>query len=247
MLEAAKSPAFDWVFRRYNALWLLARHFHSFSIAGELSPAGPDSEGKPLLYMMNHSSWWDGLLAYHAFSKEGDGDFYCMMEERQLQKYRFFRKLGAYSIDRSRTPDIMASLRYSARLLKEGGRVWMYPQGEIMPLPSRPLELQPGISLVLRLCPEAAVVPVTLYHGLFGHSRPEASLLAGKPLSLPWKALKREEVVARLGAALNGQLQAHESMVLEAKGGLPPSFRPLIRKGRSVNEWFDLARGAERL
>lgn len=71
---------------------------------------------------MNHSSWWDGLLAYHAAGKLPGKRHYFMMEEEQLRKYAFFRKLGAYSINPGSPGDARASLRYTAGLL-EAGRV----------------------------------------------------------------------------------------------------------------------------
>ncbi|MFC3747500.1 lysophospholipid acyltransferase family protein [Paenibacillus sp. GCM10012306] len=241
MLEATKQKRFDQLFYHYNALYLIRRHFRFFGSAGQLEP--PGYAGKPLLYIMNHSSWWDGLLAYHAARMLTGGDHYFMMEEKQLRKYAFFRKLGAYSIDASRPGEVSASMRYSAGLLQAGGRVWIYPEGEIRPLEQRPLMLKSGVGLLLRLCPEAVVVPVTLYHGLFQHSKPEATLLVGKPMHRSWKALHRDDIRDQLQGMLEGQLDAHRRMVQEQGGHVPELFAPLMKSGRSTNEWFDAVLG----
>ncbi|MEK5490435.1 lysophospholipid acyltransferase family protein [Paenibacillus sp. FSL R7-0297] len=244
MLEAVKSGSFDRLFYRYNSLYLLRRHFHSIGICGELQPAA--AAGRGILYLMNHSSWWDGLLAYHAAGKLAGSRHYFMMEEEQLRKYAFFRKLGAYSINSAGTGDLRASLRYTAGLLQAGESVWMYPEGEILPLEHRPLILREGAALVLRLSPLTAVVPVTLYHGLFRHTKPEATLLAGTPQLLPWADMDRSDIARSLEAALGEQLEAHRNQILNHKGHMPEEFRPLLKRGRSTNEWLDMLRPGRR-
>lgn len=91
MIAAAKSRVFHKIFRRYNEWYLLRRAFRSVAAAG--SP-DPDIAGsRPVLYIMNHSSWWDGLWFYHAIQCLSHADwaqYYVMMEERQLSSFRFF-------------------------------------------------------------------------------------------------------------------------------------------------------------
>ncbi|WP_379130002.1 lysophospholipid acyltransferase family protein [Paenibacillus sp. sgz500958] len=237
MLEALKHKGFDKLFYRYNSLYLIRRHFRYFGAAGDFKPESAD--GRPLLYIMNHSSWWDGLLAYHAVRTLTSSEHYFMMEEEQLRKYTFFRKLGAYSIDRSSTRDIQTSLRYTANLLRNGGSVWMYPEGEIRLLEHRPLSLKMGVGVVLRLCPDAAVVPVTLYHGLFRHPKPEAVLLAGEPLIYRWKELEREVISMKLQTALEHQLDQQRQEMIEHGGFIPDRYKPLMKSGKSTHERFD--------
>lgn len=118
----------------------------------------------------------------------------------------------------------------------------MYPEGEIRPLEHRPLSLKEGASLALRLSPQTVVVPVTLYHGLFRHTKPEATLLAGAPLLLPWAEMDRSAIAWRLETVLGGQLESHRCKVLNHQGHMPDEFQPLLRRGRSTNEWLDLLR-----
>lgn len=247
MLEAIKHRGFDKLFYLYNSLYLIRRHFRSFGVLGELVPKSKSLEGRPVLYIMNHSSWWDGLLAYHAARTLTKGEHYFMMDEEQLLKYDFFRKLGAYSINRHHTGDISASLRYTAKLLRNKGSVWMYPEGEIQPLEHRPLILKEGVSLVLRHCPEAVVVPVTLYHGLFRHPKPEATLLAGEPLVEAWKEMERRSIGMQLQSVLGKQLNDHRQKVIDNGGFMPSDFVPLMKQGRSTQEWFDAVFGRRAL
>lgn len=97
--------------------------------------------------------------------------------------------------------------------------------------------------LVLRLCPEAFVVPVTLYHGLFRHSKPEATLLVGTPLIRPWRDMDRNSIGKELQAMLGEQLDHHRRMMVTNEGDLPDQFTSLMKPGKSVNEWFDAVGG----
>ncbi|WP_150268244.1 lysophospholipid acyltransferase family protein [Paenibacillus tepidiphilus] len=237
MLKAAKSKSFNALFRRYNSWYLLRRHFRFIGISGDLQPASAGNS--PVLYLMNHSSWWDGLLAYHAAAALTAREHYFMMEEAQLRKFSFFRRLGAYSINRGEPADVGASLRYTAALLRAGDSVWMYPEGELLPLEHRPLTLMDGAAVVLRMSPQTAVVPVTLYHGLFFHPKPEATLMAGEPLRYHWKDMDRHRITAMLGACLEEQLDRHRQTVLEHQGHVPEGFKPLIKSGSSIHERYD--------
>ncbi|KMU98291.1 hypothetical protein ACS72_16070, partial [Acinetobacter sp. VT 511] len=127
--------------------------FRSFTLTGSLDPQvdirdnSPIEATRPVIYFMNHSSWWDGLLLYHAARQTSRGDHYVMMEEQQLQQYAFFRKLGAYSINKESASGIRTSLQYTSELLDSGKRVWIFPQGEILHQEARPIQFRPGIGL----------------------------------------------------------------------------------------------------
>ena len=65
-----------------------------------------------------------------------------MMDEPGLKQYPFFRKLGAFSINREQPKEIVQSLRYSKKLIDQNMPVWLFPQGEIQHQEIRPLEFQ---------------------------------------------------------------------------------------------------------
>lgn len=252
MIRAAKSKAFDRVFSLYNHYYLLRRRFRSFTLSGSLDPQMMDRNGakgmlpmapdQPVVYFMNHSSWWDGLLLYHAAKQTSRGDHYVMMEERQLRQYAFFRKLGAYSINKDSASSVRTSLQYTSELLAAGKRVWIFPQGEILHQEARPIQFRPGIGLVLRRFPQAAAVPVTLCHGMVQHDLPEISMKAGPPIMENWNVWKSEEIAERLGIVLEQQLNDHRSALIRLGQGSLPDARSLIRGMRSTSEKYDKAR-----
>ncbi|WP_433922042.1 lysophospholipid acyltransferase family protein [Paenibacillus taichungensis] len=247
MIRAVKSKPFNRIFSLYNHYYLLRRRFRSFTLSGSLDPLLPNTGSpmepdQPVIYFMNHSSWWDGLLLYHASQQTSRGDHYVMMEEEQLRQYAFFRKLGAYSINKEDASGIRTSLQYTTELLHSGKRVWIFPQGEILHQDARPIEFRPGIGLLLRRSPRAIAVPVTLCHGMVQHDLPEVSMQVGTPLIEEWKAWKSEEIATRLSRVLEKQLNDHKSeLVRIGQGSLSGAF-PLIRHVRSTSEKYDAAR-----
>lgn len=248
MIPAAKSKPFNQLFYLYNQYYLLRRRFRSFTLSGTLDPQFDSVSGStidpnwPVLYFMNHSSWWDGLLLYHASRRTSTGDHYVMMEERQLQQYAFFRKLGAYSINKESASAIRKTMQYTTGLLQSGKRVWIFPQGEILHQDARPIRFRPGIGLLLRRSPQTLAVPVTLCHGMVQHDMPEVSMLAGPPLMEDWHVWKSEEIAARLGGVLEQQLDEHKSELVRIGQGSLPGAVSLIRNGKSTSEKYDAAR-----
>lgn len=135
MIRAVKSKPFNRIFALYNHYYLLRRRFRSFTLSGSLDPllphtGSPIEPDQPVIYFMNHSSWWDGLLLYHASQQTSRGDHYVMMEEEQLRRYAFFRKLGAYSINKENASGIRTSLQYSTKLLHSGKGSGSFPKGK---------------------------------------------------------------------------------------------------------------------
>ena len=237
MLSANKSRLFDQMFFHYHKKYLLERRFRYIGFTGELDPVLV--QDRPVLYIMNHSSWWDGLLAYHAFRTLTSHDHYVMMEEKQLNKFTFFRKLGAFSINKESASDVRASLEYTIQLLLAGKRVWMYPQGKIMHQDLRPLSFQRGIGVLLRRLPSAAVIPVTLVHGMYGQDKPEALLMAGPPLLKNWGMMDSRIITNKLETAMEEQLDSQKLEVMRAADNRPERYQPLIKSGRSTSEHFD--------
>jgi len=236
MIAATKSAAFESLFVRYNDWYLLRRQFHSFMIRGDLDsiPAG-----QPAVYMMNHSSWWDGLLVYHALKRTSSAQHYMMMEQRQLERYRFFGKIGAFSINKESPSDIRQSMRYGGQLLEQGHRVWIFPQGEIRHLDTRPLGFRSGISLLLRQSSAPIpVIPVTLYYGLFQHSRLQAGMEIGAPIHEDWRSLSAAACSKQLEERLTEQLDRHRQHMMETSGDLVEGY-DLIPRRRSTDDKYD--------
>ncbi|GFZ79387.1 glycerol acyltransferase [Paenibacillus marchantiophytorum] len=236
MIASDTSRWFKWLFSHYNERYLLQRHFHAIDTVGDIDPAPP---GRPVLYMMNHSSWWDGLIVYQAIVRASKREHFMMMDEKQMSRYRFFRKIGAFSIDKSSYRGVIESLHYSEQLLKQGHSVWLFPQGDIQHLEHRPLQFQNGIGYLLERCPEAIVQPVTAYYSLGLHQKAEVSLLFGMQIEHDWLLESRKLRNAMLRARLEQQLDDHRNLVIRTNGGAIVGARSLLQTTRSTNEKYD--------
>lgn len=237
MIEARKSKSFEQIFHTYNKYYLLRRHFHSLTLRGTFDHEG--TTNKPILYIMNHSSWWDGLLAYYATRTCSRNDHYIMMDEKQMNRYPFFRKIGAFSIDKTSLRGIIQSLHYAGKLLDRGACVWLFPQGEIYHSEVRPLHFQSGCGYLLAECEAAAVVPVTMISAMLQHQKPDASLWAGEPIFQNWKQLGRKKTVEELRISLENQLNVHRQLVISEQNTISEQFIPILEEGRSTNDIFD--------
>src|SRR5690348_772350 len=96
----------------------LRRGFHRVRAQGlERLRAAIDAEPGGTLILANHSCWWDLFLA-HFLNESIPVDGYGMMEHFNLRRFGFFRRIGAYSVDRADPASIRASLAYTAELLR---------------------------------------------------------------------------------------------------------------------------------
>lgn len=245
MLEAKKNACFEVLFEWYNRYYLIHRHFHTVGVKGDLNPT-VEADHPPVLYIANHSSWWDGLLVYEAVRRlSGAYDHYMMMQDAQLSVFRFFRRLGAYGMEQQSYKGIKESLQYTVKLLKEGKRVWIFPQGEITALHQEQLRFQGGIGSILKAVGSACIVPVTLEYRLMHHPKPDASLRIGRPVMRDWTALPRKEITAYLEEIMINERNAHSYETCSARG-LADDYFSLKHQRLSLHEKFArLRRGIE--
>ena len=146
MIQAKPHRLAEFIFLNYLKR-ILPRGFNSFQILGPLPEPDPQL---PILLLPNHSSWWDGLWIYWMNRCLFQRQFYVMMLREQLQRFWFFRYIGAYSIDPGKPKEVLASIHYSKMLLDNGNGdnplVCIFPQGEMQPWGHRPLDFQPGVN-----------------------------------------------------------------------------------------------------
>ncbi len=149
MIKARHAAWADWIFQLYLTR-LCRRHFHALCLLGNVPETNPDL---PLLLLPNHSTWWDGFFVYLLNQKLFRRRLYLMMLEDQLAKYKFFSRLGAYSINPHSAGSIKNSLRYSVDILNEKMAprplLCIFPQGELLPWDKRPLVYKNGIETIL--------------------------------------------------------------------------------------------------
>ncbi|MCS6900865.1 MAG: lysophospholipid acyltransferase family protein [Myxococcales bacterium] len=137
----------------------------------------------PLLWIGNHTSWWDPLVAYHLSRSFFRLDGHAMMDAKNLRKLPFFARIGAFGVDLDDPADGARGLRYAARLLNAPRRmVLIFPQGTERPITERPLRFQPGSGELSRLASRCRVIPFALRYDLAEEELPRALVRFGPPL-----------------------------------------------------------------
>lgn len=236
MITARKSGLFEKAFDMYNRS-LLQRHFHRIMVRG----AGPKTflhTPVPTILFANHSNWWDGLVAYHLSREVLRVDAYAMMEERQLRRYRFFRRLGAFSVDREHPRSAGASLAYAAGLLDRPGRaLWIFPQGVMEPNDRRPLRFFPGLADLARRVGRVCLVPAAFRYEFLMEQRPDCFVSLGEPLMLD-RVDDRKSLTGNLERRLTGLLDDLRDSVVQAHH---EGFFPVLEGRSSVNALLDRA------
>jgi len=177
--------------------WKLRSAFRGVWVRGT-----PSASTGGLLVYANHPGFWDGFVA-HELSRAAGWDAYCLMEERNLRRYPFLARLGAFSIEPGRAGSALESLRYARALLRRPRAVvFIFPEGELRPFGEMPLRLARGVEVLARIS-GAPCLPVGIRYVLLEHEKPDVLLDVGSPHPpAPLEALRErlEERVRRLAA-----------------------------------------------
>ena len=177
-LPARESKLFIGIFDLY-CRWLFWRRFDSVSTKSAYQPA----DGQKTIYYLNHNSWWDGLIPFILNQKIFHQNARGMMEDKQLNRYPFFRRMGVFSINLSSARSSMQSLRYAIRSMdRPNAALYIYPQGKVVPFATNNLEFKKGIGWLARKLPDADLVPVGIYIHTKESDKPRLEIRVGKPV-----------------------------------------------------------------
>ncbi|WEK20733.1 MAG: 1-acyl-sn-glycerol-3-phosphate acyltransferase [Candidatus Pedobacter colombiensis] len=125
--------------------WFLKRRFNKILIKD--IEINPDSS---YLLMCNHFSFLDGLLAYYLcnkvlWKKNGMKRLYIMSLKKQMEKNKWLRYCGSFSIDPGKR-SIAESFDYATEILSKPGNVLLfYPQGNLESSHIRYIQFQDGL------------------------------------------------------------------------------------------------------
>ncbi|WP_353854861.1 lysophospholipid acyltransferase family protein [Bacillus sp. Bos-x628] len=236
MKESDKSRSFRRVFYIYLKRYLLNKHFRCLMLKGRIDP----KEKLPVLYIANHSSWWDGLIIFLLTEKVSNLDHYMMMEEKQLKQYQFFRKLGAFPVHKEELKSVKQALMTAKDKMETGAAVWLFPQGKIMHQDARPLELEGGASFLVRQFDKVVVKPVTLHYTFNQFQKPTVSVVFGEDAVLSGESLRKKEVTHMLSNLLETQLNTHQAHVIaDPDFSSNKEFVQMTRTSLSTSDVFD--------
>jgi 1-acyl-sn-glycerol-3-phosphate acyltransferase len=163
---------FAWYVRR-----MFAGKFHAFRIATgtrQVLASLADHAG-PAIVVMNHSSWWDPLVALmlgHHLCPLRTG---CApMDSRELAKFGILKKLGIFGIDPDDARSLPAMSRYVLDRFSTDQRatLWITPQGRFMD-PREPVVLRPGAAAIAARASKVRVVSLSVEFAFWVDQKPE--------------------------------------------------------------------------
>ncbi|MDB5157277.1 MAG: hypothetical protein JWR50_1984 [Mucilaginibacter sp.] len=106
--------------------FIVARNFNAINF--NTIEIDPD---RSILLIANHSGFWDGFLLYWLRCKLLKKKFHIMLFEETSKRIPVLKYGGAFSIQK-KSRDVIESLNYAARLLKDpGNMVLIFPQGKL--------------------------------------------------------------------------------------------------------------------
>lgn len=206
MLEANKSILFEKIFSIYN-LNLLKRRFFSLKVSG-LDFLFNKDVNVPLIIYCNHSSWWDGLVAFQ-ISYKTKLDSFVMMEEKQLKKLFLFRKLGAFSVVREKPREALKSVNYAANLLQNDSSrtLWIFPQGEILPNDLRPIKFYSGLTKIIKNVEKCLVTSLSIRYEFLVEFKPQIFVKIEKPCMISLdQDFNKKQMTGKFANRLNENL-----------------------------------------
>ncbi|WP_428391933.1 lysophospholipid acyltransferase family protein [Lichenicoccus sp.] len=202
---ALRSPILFRLFAYYLRL-RVRRGFHAIRLSGQL-PVVP--RGQPVIVFANHPSWWDPAV----FIILGDTLFrgrpgYGPMESDALRRYGFFRRLGAFGIEKNTAAGARRFLEIARAVLAEpGAMIWVTAEGNFTDPRVRPVRLRPGVAHLARSIPDAVLLPLAVEYVFWNESRPELLVRFGNPIAAD-AAIRPAEWTQRLQTVLAREMDA---------------------------------------
>lgn len=240
-LDRALAPPSPWLvdwFKRYTRFYL-RRHFHGVWLArGDMPPGGP----APLVVYLNHSAWWDPLLCVLLVDKYlAERQHWAVIEQSQLQRYRFFARLGFVGIEPNSQLGARQLLALAEPLAaRRDAALWLTPQGRFCDPRERPLRLAPGLGHLARRLPNAWFVPLALEYPFWYERLPEALARFGAPFCpAEHSRLQPSEYTELFGERLTATADALATLSI---GRTISSFDRLLQGRAGVGGFYDLAR-----
>jgi hypothetical protein len=159
---------------RWFVRWLRGYFRRNFNgVRRSLAGAPPAEDDDPLIVYTNHPSWWDPihflLLANHAMP---DRRMFGPFDAEAMAKYKMFRRLGGFGVERSTRRGVVDFLVTSRAILatpgtslwitaqpsccSQGWRTWCATSSEDSSCPWR-WSTRSGTSAARRRCPTSVV------------------------------------------------------------------------------------------
>ena len=215
----------------------MAAQFHAVRCSGQ-PPTGPG----PLVVFANHPSWWDGeVFAWLGATLFAGRRSFAPMEAAMLERYRFFRRLGAFGV----APGYAGASAFLAMgravLNLEDGLLLVNAEGRFRDVRDRPLQVAAGRAHLARWAPAARFIPLAVEYAFWDERRPNLLMRFGETVSA-------RAVQGSGTAALNAVLaETMDALAIDAAARDPARFTTLLAGRTRINPVYDSWRRARAL
>jgi len=170
VIEANHSKFHSELLNLYISL-ILKTDFREIMITGDIKP-----DGRSVLLIPNHFSWWDGFFAWHLNRALFKKRYHVMMLEHELSKRMFFTRVGAFSVNLN-SKSIIQSLSYCSQVLNNPDNLLlMFPQGKLSSQHSFDVQFRKGIERILTQTSNTRIIFAACLTDYYGYRKPSLTI-----------------------------------------------------------------------
>jgi 1-acyl-sn-glycerol-3-phosphate acyltransferase len=197
------------------------------------------AQSGPLIVYANHSSWWDPMISILlAQTLLPSYKHYAPMDADALARYPILRKLGIFPVEMTTARGAAQFLRTGCAILREGGVLWITPQGRFADPRAWPLAFKPGLAALALRVPEATILPLAIEYTFWDERLPEALLHVAEAVTLEVDSTT-ESATKQLETALGAAMLALQKASIARD---PHAFEPLLQGKRGTGGFYAFGR-----
>ena len=193
----------------------------------------------PLIVYANHSSWWDPMVSILLAQTLLPGRrHYAPMDAEALARYPILRKLGIFPVEMTTARGAAQFLRTGQAILRDGGVLWVTPQGRFADPRAWPLAFKPGLAALALRVPEVTLLPLAIEYTFWDERLPETLLHVAPAVRLD-EGLATESATRKLEAELATAMLALQAASMARDAA---AFAVLLTGGRGTGGFYALGR-----
>ena len=168
---------------------------------------------------------------------------YAPIDARALEQYPILQKLGIFPVEMASPRGAAQFLRTAEAILRDGGVLWLTPQGRFADPRDFPLAFKPGLAALAQRLPEVPLVPLAVEYTFWDERLPETLLHFGDPLRIT-AASTTAEVTRELESALSTAMYSLQAAAIARD---PLAFQTLFTGARGTGGVYAVIRRVQAL
>lgn len=224
---------FRW-FQKYSRKYA-AKHFHAVRLA-KGSHSIPKTDGAPLIFVLNHPSWWDLITCFVLTNQLPDHKHFAPIDSAMLGKYGFFSRLGLFGIDSTPRGAAVFIRTVKAIFSKPNRALWITAQGGFADPRKRPLELRPGVGAAASRLDSGWAIPIAVEYPFWNERTPEMLIRVGEPIRLGYRSWDAKEWTAHIETKLT---ETMDRLAEDAVSRSPDRFDDILTGRVGVGGVYD--------